>query len=315
MSHIWKNVYPGWRTNVGLRCRAAECIEFENKQSWKPTEMWGKKTPSQKRGVDGEEAWNIPLCYQNNITCITGKRGVFVLLSLFLPWPLLLLPSLLRSSCINRRDHCIFICEGVVQTRARCLPSCAQTVVTTGFYWPLPKISRYTGHAFEVFYTSKHALKPHVCANRPNLNLGTVTVLFCESTEIQANAVLDTWLWERLAPPNNYSKNWKLLQGYNTTTNSCSTLCMRNTRKAQINAYDRRGLSFTAIRLNSEPSDAAPPGFAFTRQTCKLKLQREERSLCGQTAVKPLLLHLCWCLTMISFYRPSFDATHSLNVL
>lgn len=76
--------------------------------------MWGKKTQTQKRGVDGEEAWNIILCYQNNITCILEKRE-FSHYSVPLSHDLtLFLTSLLKSSFISHRHRSAFICEGMV---------------------------------------------------------------------------------------------------------------------------------------------------------------------------------------------------------
>ena len=51
-------------------------IDLENKQNRKkkknPSRCGGERT--QKRAVDGEEAWNVILCYQNNITCMVEKK-------------------------------------------------------------------------------------------------------------------------------------------------------------------------------------------------------------------------------------------------
>lgn len=64
----------------------------------------GKKSQTLNRADDGEEAWNVILCYQNNITCIVEAP-----LSHGLTLGLI---SLLESSVINHRDW--RACEGII---------------------------------------------------------------------------------------------------------------------------------------------------------------------------------------------------------
>lgn len=80
-------------------------LDLENKQTKTKGDLGaGEDTETQKRGDDGEEAWNVILCYQNSITRRVEKRAFSDYSG-----PTLFLTSQLKFRIIHHRHQRGFI--------------------------------------------------------------------------------------------------------------------------------------------------------------------------------------------------------------
>ncbi len=111
--------------------------------------MGGKKE-TQKRADDGEEAWNVILSYQNNITCIEEEKKRFHIIQPVSPtalhrfWPHCWSPVLL----LTKIEELVKAAYGSLW-RGSWVKMFALLYLFLSPHWP--KGYQYMGQAFEVF--------------------------------------------------------------------------------------------------------------------------------------------------------------------